>query len=139
MTSPIGERGLTLIEVLVAVAILASSAVGVLQALGTVAHALALGEQRLSAYEFAASKMEELKLEALQIQSSDPDPLKPLNTHGSFRLGMQPFRWEVTSQAVSADSGLGSMTLTVGWIRGAQEYENRFSTLFRLPVEEEKS
>ena len=133
-----GSSGLTLVEVLVAVAILVASAVGILQALGTVAHALAVGEQRLSAYEFAVSKMEELRIAALQVRGLDEDSLEPLNSYGSFRAGGQPFRWEVTSQALSPDAGLGSMTLAVGWSRSAQTYENRFSTLFAIPVEEAK-
>ena len=118
------HRGLTLIELLISVAILASAAVLIMQALARGAYTLALADNRLKAYAFCATKMADLEM---QFNSA-----AALDTHGEFRSGRDQFEWHVESSAISDDPTLELITLTVGWQQGRDAYTSHVSALRHL-------
>ena len=117
-------RGLTLIELLISVAILASAAVIIMQALARGAYTLALAHNRLRAYAFCASKMADLETHFRDAN--------PLDTHGEFRNGRDQFQWHVETSPVSDDPPFELVTLTVGWQQGRAAYESQVSALRRV-------
>ena len=126
-TSAIGNkrRGLTLVEVLISVAILASASVFVLQALMRGAYAVALVRNKLRAYAFASAKMADLELSAAQGT--------PPKKAGSFSFGHDRFQWRVDASVDPATPQLELLTLTVGWHQGRHPYESQVSAILRLP------
>ena len=140
MTSRIGKSrlqnprpcgaGFTLVEVLLAVVLLAGTAVFAIQGLAGVASALTIAEDRFNAYAFAASKLAELEIAVHHLE-----PL-PETQDGSFRIGSRLFEWQVVVAPASFDPKLESMTLTVRWKEGEQPYENHFTTLRKILQEE---
>jgi type II secretion system protein I len=127
MTSRTGNslRGLTLVEILVSIAILAGATVFVLQALVRGAHALSLARNRMRAYTFASAKMADLELQFRQGLSPDPA--------GRFRVGRDQFLWRVSAEPSASDPRLERVTLTVSWQQGAHAYATHLGTLRRIP------
>lgn len=121
-------RGLTLIEVMVSVAILASASVLILQALARGAHTLALAKNRLRAYTFASAKLPDVELSLAQGN--------PPTTAGEFRAGHDQFEWRVDTLADPDTPELQQITLTVAWRQGPTPYETRVGTLRYIPPEE---
>ena len=113
--------GLTLIELLISVAILASAAVIIMQALAHSAYVLALANNRLRAYTFCTSKMADLETHLRDAS--------PLDTHGEFQIGQDQFQWHVDTSPVSDDPHFELVTLTVGWEQGRAAYESQVSAL----------
>ena len=141
MTLPTGRgeakgkgQGFTLVEVLVAVVILSTAAVLILQSLATVSHALNVVENRSNVYAFAVSKMAELEMAAREGEGL------PEEDRGSFRIGLQAFKWQVSASPVTTDPPLElkSVTLRVIWHQGSQRHGSKFSTLLKIPQEEEE-
>ena len=131
MTSRIGSRkrrGLTLVEILVAVAILATGGVLILQALARGAYTLKVAENRRHAYIFSQAKMADLDMSLKQ-------GLEP-TTRGQFRMGREQFRWDVYTSPTE-EPELQLVTLRVAWRQGQHDYASQFSTLVRVKEEEE--
>jgi prepilin-type N-terminal cleavage/methylation domain-containing protein len=120
--------GLTLIEVLLSLAILAVGEVLVMQALARGASALAAAEHRSTAYAFAAAKLADLEMSFQQRQE--------LKTNGRFGAGRDAFEWQVEAAAQDDQPRLELVTLTVDWRQGPHRYASRFSTVRRVPEEE---
>ena len=121
-------QGLTLIEVLFSLAILAVGEVLIMQALARGAHALAIAERRSTAYAFAAAKLADLEMSFQQ--RAEP------NMSGRFGAGQGAFEWRVDSVPQDDQPKLALVTLTVDWRQGKHEYASRFSTVRRLSDEE---
>ena len=117
-------RGLTLIELLVSVAILASASVLVVQAFIRGAYAMTTAANRLRAYEFASAKMADLELNLDQGVAPE--------TAGQFRIGGDLFQWKADMAASDSDPELALVTLTVGWHQGPHGYETSVSALRRV-------
>ena len=126
------RRGLTLVEVMMAVVILSCVSVFVLQALANASYALSVAENRTDVYEFALSKMAQLEMAVLATRGLGG------NEESSFQVGSQKFEWKATQQPVLENPLVGSVTLTVTWHQGSQTYESRFETLVKVPLEEKK-
>lgn len=130
MTSPTGSNsraGLSLVEVLVAVVILAVGVVVVLPALGTISRAVAVADAHLQAYAIAVSKIAELEM----ARRLEPDPWE--RQSGVVWIGRDQVTWDAAPVPVAADPTLEQVTLTIGWRQGRQTYARRFSTVWRLP------
>ena len=126
MTSGTGsKRGLTLIEILISIAILASASVLIMQALVRGAYMLTLAKNRLTAYTFLSAKMADLELGFQQ-----GIPPKP---SGQFRAGRDQFQWHLDTAPAAEDARLELVTVTVGWHQGRRDYESHTSLLRRLP------
>ena len=119
------RRGLTLVEILISVAILASASVFVLQALMRGAYAVALAGNKLRAYEFISAKMADLEISVAQGVRPRKD--------GEFAFGRDRFHWHVDTAVDPAAPPAEMVTLTIGWSQGRHPYESRITTLLRLP------
>ncbi len=119
------KRGLTLIEILVSVVILASAVVFIMQALARSTFTLALAKNRLAAYAFSSAKMAELETAYAQ-------GAVPKEGAGHFRVGRDEFDWRVDASASSEDPQLERVTPTVEWRQGSNAYESQMSMLQRV-------
>ena len=104
---PHSEFGLTLVEILVSVAILAAGTVLVLQALGRGAYLLTVARQRSNAYAFSAAKMADLELSLRQ--GGEPQ------TKGRFGQGRDQFVWQADVSPARESPNLALVMLTVSW------------------------
>ena len=118
-------HGLTLVEVLISVAILAAGAGIVLQALARGAHALAAARNRAAAYTFSASKLADLQ------QRLDQGEVE--KTAGQFGTRAGQFDWRVDAAALAGAPDVELVTLTVAWKQGRHDYAEQFSLVHRLP------
>lgn len=122
------QRGLTLIEILVTLVILSGGSVFVLQALGQGAQVLARAKTQLVVYQFARTKMADVEIGLRQG--------KELALRGRFQASGQEFRWRVHARPLE-EPELELVTLTIDWNLGRYAYESNFSTVTRVPVEDE--
>ena len=128
MTSPTGNNrhGLTLIELLVTVVLLATSVVLIMQALARGAHSVRLAQHRLAAYTFLVAKMADVELNL-----NAGSELRP---HGEFRTGGTLFQWHLDTLPVMDEPQLEQVSLVVGWRQGPHSYESHISTFRRVPL-----
>jgi len=119
------DRGLTLIEVLVSVVLLAGGGVLVMQALAQVSHALTISQQQSQAYLFALSKMADLELAVREDGELD-------RVEGRFDVGRDQAAWDVSSRYVADDPQLLAVTLRVVWPIGRPTSERHLETLLRM-------
>lgn len=125
-------RGLTLVEVLISVALLAGGAVLVIQAFAHTWEAAGMEDERSTAYLFALSKLSDLEL-AHQQGHDLRDRLS-----GNFRSGKETFKWETSIEpafpppAASKEVPPDRLTLLVQWPRDHWQFE----TLLSPPKEE---
>ena len=134
MTSPTGKqdrRGFTLVEVLIAVVILASGAVVVSQALAQLARGLALARQQSIVYDFAAAKMAEVAHDCLYAQPPDKE------VDGSFQHGDQWYRWSVLAAEEADHPERRLVELTVVWNAAGQTQARRYAQRAAVRVEHE--
>lgn len=117
---------MTLIEILVSVAILATALVFILQACARGAYVLTQSKYRLRAYAFASAKMADVELAFRQ-------GVVP-KTAGEFRVGPDQFHWRVETAPSTDDPQLEQVTLTVDWRQGRNAYESRVVTMRRIPL-----
>ena len=124
--------GLTLIEVLISVILLAGGTVLVMQSFATGWEAIVRADERTTAYLFALSKLADLELANQQGRELSD------RINGSFRAEAKPFTWRL--DAVPDGSSIQpptQVTLSVSWPRGKSTDEAQFSVLLPpLRVEE---
>lgn len=120
------SKGLTLVEVLISVALLAAGSVLVLQALAKGAHVLASARCRAAAHAFASAKLADIELAARQ-------GALPAKTSGTFRQSGAEFDWAIQAAPTGDTPFLETVTLTVGWRQGPHRYEQRVTTVKRAP------
>ena len=127
MTLPTGSdaRGLTLIEILVSVAILAGSLALILQALARGSYALAVADNRFTSYAFLVAKLADVDTMIARGHT--------MTTEGQFRSGRQPFHWRLDTVPSPEDPLLEQVTLRVMWRQGERDYHSDVSLLRRLP------
>ena len=116
-------------EVLISIAILAASAVILMQALARGASTLALTQRRMTAYSFAASKLADLQLAAAEG--------KTVRTAGAFGADKDRFEWHLDATPLDVPS-LQTVTLTVEWGQGGRRYESSFSAVQPVPPDDVK-
>lgn len=120
--------GLTLIELLVAVVILATSAVFVMGALARAAEAQAIADEQRCAYLFGLEKMAALEVGFFSGQEIAE------KEEGSFLVGAQRFAWRtVARHPDEARPEVTAVALTVAWRRGEQDYAQQYRTTFTRP------
>ena len=120
--------GLTLIEVLLSLVILATSVTVILQALARSAAALSLARNTLAAYTFSSATLSDAAL--MLYQRKDP------SGEGSFRQGPELFRWTLTASPWAEAPGVDEVTLEVAWTQSGQAYARSVATLHRIPPTE---
>jgi len=124
---PRADVGLTLVEILVSVAILAAAVVLIMQALLRGAYALTLAEQRFHAYAFSVGKLADVETALDTGQSLTP--------HGRFRMGKDQFTWQLEAVPLPEGPQLELVTLSVGWGTGRQERSTHVGLLRHVPEE----
>lgn len=113
-------RGFTLLELIVAIAILAVALFGVMQAVTQGINSSIVSRERARAVELAELKLTELRL--------DP-ALEPGVSDGDF--GDQQPDWTWTSDVVETEQeGLLRLLVTVSWAHGGQERSVEVETCF---------
>ncbi|GEM_PF-4251924 len=120
------SKGLTLVEILISVALLAFALALILQGLARGAYALALATNRLRAYEFVATKLADVEL------SGDSG-----RTSGRFRMGADAFAWTTEVLRLPDAETLELVTLRVAWQQGRREYAEQASAIRRRPPGDE--
>ena len=118
--------GLTLVEVLISICILAVGAVLLLQALARGAHVLAAARLRATAYAFAAAKMADIELAA-------HNSTQPPKTSGTFQQAGQRFEWAIQAEPLAEDPDLELVSLIVSWYQGPHRYESDVTMIRRAP------
>ena len=122
------SSGLTLIEVLISVILLAGGAVLVMQSFATGWEAMARADDRSAAVLFAMSKLADLELASQQGHEVTQRP------SGTFRVGVRPFAWSVDVQPIErGEEEQRLLTLSVTWPRGRSTDEAQFTML--LPAQ----
>ncbi|GEM_PF-1917930 len=125
--------GVTLIEVLVSVVILAFGAVVVMEALARVAYAMTLAEGYSGSHLVALAKMSDLERAARAGEGLRE------HDHGRVQLGQQWFEWDSLAPPVEEASRAQSLALTVTWSHGRKTFERHLETLVMIPKAETKA
>ncbi|MCG8430544.1 MAG: prepilin-type N-terminal cleavage/methylation domain-containing protein [Candidatus Omnitrophica bacterium] len=110
-----GSRGFTLIEVMVATAVLAFGTVMVFEAFFVSANTYASYERYLKASAWMPQKLWEV--EQAVMQYGDAASLEP---DGRVVLSGKQFDWRVTSESMDQESGLYRILLEVSWSQGVR-------------------
>ncbi|MBP9866092.1 MAG: hypothetical protein KBC91_06795 [Candidatus Omnitrophica bacterium] len=127
-----GTRGLALVEVLVAVMILSTSTIFVLQALSRTA-VLQREIANLGSFQaFASNKMAEM--EALALKGAEFKEKQK----GSFTDHEQVFNWQMMTKPYSGALPLRHIRLDVTWQQGTEDYKRRVESLVPLPAVKEE-
>ena len=136
MTSATGRnnRGLSLIEILVTVTLLAAGGVWVLQAFARSWEASTVAQQRGTAYLLALTKMSEIEL-----RLREEPPVEVLTREGDVRQLPQTYHWAWQATPMADQPPTFAVDLTVGWQQGRVPYEERLSTIVINPPRPEKT
>ncbi|HEX9780015.1 MAG TPA: hypothetical protein VGB20_02240 [bacterium] len=118
--------GLTFIELLVAVVVLAAVGVSVMPALGAASRALSVADARTTAQLFAASKLADAELAAQQ--GREPDE----SSSGTFAEGGLRYRWAMQAGLHPAGPQLRQVRLSVTWPRGPHTDAYALATILRV-------
>ena len=133
MTSPTGHpskprrlAGLTLVELLVTVALLAAAAVGILPGLAVAARVARVLERRSQAYFYAFNRLSELDAAiAMGIPPAEEDT-------GKVDFGADRIDWRLTSEAAGIDGSLRILRFDLSWPRGKARDTYDLQTIVRV-------
>lgn len=103
----IGSRGFTLIEVMLAVSILAIGIIGVLRAYSTAVNALGVGQENIDAVCLLKEKMSEIERLVLEGEG-----ISPGTSSGRFEGELESFEWESVVKQSSVED-LNEVVITV--------------------------
>ena len=108
-----GEKGFTLIEVVIAIAILGIIAAAFMAALAGASRAIFVADERATAESLARSQMEDVKELDYADNYTASIPLDYVTAGYSANISAQ--RWDAINHAVSAnETGIQKITVTVG-------------------------
>lgn len=115
----VNHRGMTLVEVLAAVALLGIGAAFLMQSFAATTRALHVAQIQTDAYTFAVSKTEEMKALWRARREAEGE--------GSFAAHEMRFLWQAAAQPLDAEaaySPLSLLTFQVEWPtgRGSERY-----------------
>ena len=112
--SRVGERGFTLLEAVVAMAILGLSSVAALSALAAELRSAERAQRSLEAAALAQDRLAGLEFLAVGELSPLPDSLR----RGRFREPFAAYGWEASVREVPGDQGLVEVAVRVQWEGG---------------------
>jgi type II secretory pathway component PulJ len=125
-------QGLSFVEILVSLVILASGSVYLLRALASTAKAQSIARQQCEALLFSMAEMGRAEVEYRASGIPDADD-------GAFRTADAAFEWDLALQPDALDLQAASAVFSVRWERGGAVYEKKFQTHWRTtaaaPVE----
>ncbi len=133
MTSPTGHpskprrlAGLTLVELLVTVALLAAAAVGILPGLAVAARVARVLERRSQAYFYAFNRLSELDAAiAMGVPPAEEDT-------GKADFGADRIDWRLTSVAAGNEGSLRVLRLELSWPRSKARDTYDLQTVARV-------
>jgi prepilin-type N-terminal cleavage/methylation domain-containing protein len=108
-----GERGLTLIETLVALAIVAAVAVVFLVGMATSSRAVMVSQERVAFDSLAKSQMEYIKSQAYDDNLNPPQYTKLTNIPAGYDITISAARLNPKGDDLTNDDGLQEITVTV--------------------------
>ena len=110
-----GERGLTLIEILVALGILAAVAVTFLLGMTTSSKAVMVSQERVAVDSLAKSQMERIKSETYDATTDPPDyqAAKLTDIPDGYDIDIAAVRLDPLGDGFDNDDGLQEITITV--------------------------
>ncbi len=106
-----GERGFTLVEVLIALMILAAVAAVFLGAVTTSSRAVMISHEQVSAEGLAKSQMESIKQQNYSVDGVSYTKISPIPTGYDIQFVVQ--RLDPQQSHTGADEGLQKITITV--------------------------
>ena len=136
MTSPTGHpsnrrrtaAGLTLVELLVTVSLLAAAAVAILPGLAVAARVARVLERRTQAYFYAFNQLSEIDTSIAmgQMPAEEDD--------GKVDFGADRIQWRLTAAPAGSDASLRILHLDLSWPRGKGSDTYGLQTVVRVVV-----
>ena len=120
------RRGITLMEAVVAIAVVGMTAVGALEAVGGDMRTAERAKRAIEVEALATSRLEAMNLLVDQELQSLPDSIK----EGKFAPPLDEYTWKATSTPVSNQAGLYSVHVTVEWTNNSYELK---TYMYRTP------
>ena len=124
--SIVDRRGFTLLETVVALAIVTLTGVAALATLGTELRTAERAHRTLEVAALARDVLSRVHLLDDEGLHRLPDSL----VAGQFAAPFQAYRWHTTTQPVRDDPGLFDVSVSVSWQEGTQQISTR---LYRTP------
>jgi prepilin-type N-terminal cleavage/methylation domain-containing protein len=115
------RRGFTLLEAVIALAIIGAAVVGVLGAFGGDVRAADRSRTALTVSTLARSRLARLEIATATELATLPDSL----AHGAFDAPFAGYQWKATSRAVPGEPDLYDLRVTVSWNDGQSELRSR--------------
>ena len=109
--SPVSNRGFSLLEAVVALAIVGVASVGALAAFGAELRTADRGRRALEANALAEERLAHLRL----LPRAELDPLRDSLRKGQFPKPFDQYRWEVSARSVPTRTDLFDLAVTVKW------------------------
>jgi len=116
------SEGFTLLEVVVALAIIGIAGVAALEAFGAEVRAADKTQQALPAAALAQERLDRLALLATSELAHIPDSL----ARGTFPAPFDQYRWVATSGGVLGERDLYEAAVQVAWDQGTYELRTRW-------------
>ena len=107
------EKGFSLIEVLIAIALLGIIAVAFLGGLATASKALVIADERTTAESLARSQMEYVKNQDYDATNNPPQYSLLSNIPGNYTITIIPERLDPNGDGTGNDYGIQKITVTV--------------------------
>lgn len=127
----IGNKGLTLIEVLLAVSILAFGIIGVLRAYAVSIATLEIGQYNIDAVSLMKQKMVDTEKMILEM-ALEEEKIPQGGEHGEFEKPFEDFLWEREISSTETE-GLSELTLVI-----SHKYNPRTFSLTTYVVDREE-
>ncbi len=115
------RNGFTLLEAVVALAILAVTGVAALSALGAELRAAGRSNHALEAAALAQDRLARLRL----LSGEELEPLADSLRHGDFAAPFEAYAWRASASGVSDEPGLFDVSVVVSWADGLYELKTR--------------
>ncbi len=108
------EKGFTLIEVMIAIALLGIIAVAFLGGLATASKALVIADERTTAESLARSQMEYVKNQDYDATNNPPQYSQLSSIPGGYTIAITAERLDPEGDDTGNDDGIQKITVTVG-------------------------
>jgi type II secretion system protein I len=115
------RAGFTLLEAVIALAIIGVAVVGVMSAFGGDLRAAERARTALTVSTLARSRLARLELATASELATLPDSL----SHGAFAAPFARYQWKATASAVRGEPDLYDVRVTVTWDGGQSELRSR--------------
>ena len=116
------ERGITLFESVVAITIVAMTAVSALEASGAEMRTAARARRALEVEALAQARLDFMQLLNDRELESLPDSVD----HGKFDPPLDEYSWKTTSASVAEAAGVYNVRVTISWTDGSYTARTNF-------------